>query len=701
MYFFKNSRLIRFHPDSIPQNDFVAPIVLTDFYLNQQKVKPNNEHRLLTKNIHYQKTLRLNHTQTDFGFSFVSPNFYKSDKIQYFYKLEGYHEDWVAIGNKLAVHLTNIPTGKYDFKVKAKTAAGFWTKEAKSIQLTILPPWWETSGAYLLYLITFFSIIWAIWLYELNRLENKNNAQRLTALNRLRTRLYTNITHEFRTPLTVIQGMAAQMKGDPLAKKLIQRNTKNLLHLVNQLLDMSKLEAGKMQAKPIRQDIVFFLSYLTESFQSYAKTKEISLVFYSEEDELVMNYDPEKMQHIIANLLSNAIKFTRKGGKIFLQVSKNPNLLVDDQAPVLQIRVKDNGIGIAAKELPHIFDRFYQVDDSDTRKSSGTGIGLALTKELVEVLEGQINVTSKIGKGTQFTLVIPSLEMEDAPSKDLPSQAIIEPYLVEKTLDIDLPKSEIVSTPTTSTPRPLLLLIEDNADVVIYIKTCLEHLYQIEVAYDGETGIEKALELVPDIIISDVMMPKKNGFEVTQTLKRTLQTSHIPIILLTAKTTFEDKIAGLERGADAYLEKPFQQKELEVRLAQLLALRKQLQLRYAHDSTPTITATPAYLAIEDEFVQNVQAIILTHLSDTSFGVQDLCKKVFLSRQQVHRKLIALTGKSTSHFIRAVRLEAAKKLLKTTDQSIAQIAFSVGFKEASYFSKLFTLTFGQSPSEFRK
>jgi len=469
---------------------------------------------------------------------------------------------------------------------------------------------------------------------------------------------------------------------------------------VNQLMDMSKLEAGQMRSQLIRQDIIYFLSYLTESFQSYAVTKEINLVFYTEEEELVMNYDPEKVQHIIANLLSNAIKFTEKGGKIFLQVSKNPQLLIDPKAPLLQIKLKDNGIGISKEKLPHIFNRFYQVDDSDTRRSPGTGIGLSLTKELVEVLQGKIEVKSEFGKGTTFTLWMPNLEGEEMMSEEVsmivPTKELASPVISPM---VDEGKFEDNVASSTS-GLPLLLLIEDNADVVVYIRTCLQEHYKIEVAYDGVAGIQKALELIPDIIISDVMMPKKDGFEVTQTLKQTIQTSHIPIILLTAKTTFADKIAGLERGADAYLEKPFQQKELEVRLAQLLTLRKQLQLRYSENTPPTKTTT-VDLQIEDEFVKNVKAIILAHLEDTNFSVQTLCSKVFLSRQQVHRKLIALTGLSTSHFIRSIRLQAAKKLLKTTDQSITQIAFSVGFKEVSYFSKVFTLTYGQSPSEFRQ
>ena len=468
------------------------------------------------------------------------------------------------------------------------------------------------------------------------------------------------------------------------------------------MLDMAKLEAGKMDVQLVRQDIVYLLNYLTESFQSLAAAKQIDLVFYSEENELVMNYDVEKIQHIITNLLINALKFTGVGGRVFLKVAKNTALIADKTAPLLQITVKDNGIGIPKEQLPFIFDRFFQVDSSDTRRTSGSGIGLSLTKELVTLLDGQIKVSSKVGYGTQFTLLLPDLiadekrKMKQTVTAWNPADASIKvPLAVE-----DLTTTEIIAAPTPSTTLPILLLIEDNADIVIYIKTCLEHLYQIEVAYDGEAGIAKALTLVPDIIISDVMMPKKNGFEVTQTLKQTLQTSHIPIILLTAKTTFEDKIAGLERGADAYLEKPFQQKELEVRLAQLLALRKKLQLRYAEKTSQLETIVPD-LKIEDEFVQNVKAVIIEHLSDTNFSVQTLCKAVFLSRQQVHRKLIALTGLSTSHFIRAIRLQEAKKLLKTTDQSVTQIAFAVGFKEVAYFSKVFTLTYGQSPSEFRK
>ncbi|MEM9888190.1 MAG: ATP-binding protein [Bacteroidota bacterium] len=392
--------------------------------------------------------------------------------------------------------------------------------------------------------------------YAVIELEKEQlQAAHLKALNQIKTRFYTNITHEFRTPLTVIQGMTEQQEH-PKAMQLIRRNSAKLLNLINQLLDLSKLDAGSLKINYKQIEVVSYIQYISESYQSLAEKKYIRLTVYSEEEELWMDVDEEKLRQIISNLLSNAIKFTDENGKVVVHLAKKENQLL--------IKVKDNGIGIEERALEHIFDRFYQIDNTTIQQGNpaqlyhaggGTGVGLALVKELVELLDGAIAVQSTLGKGTTFEVQFPIKQV--AAREELTAREYyIKPSILVEEFDTPASSENIL---------PSLLLIEDNPDVIFYMQGLLEKRYQISVATNGEKGIELALADLPDLIVSDVMMPKKNGFEVVETLKQDERTSHIPIVLLTAKATQQDKIEGLKYGADAYLMKPFDKKELFIK----------------------------------------------------------------------------------------------------------------------------------------
>jgi len=502
---------------------------------------------------------------------------------------------------------------------------------------------------------------------------NRGKTEQQLAINRMQKNFYTNITHEFRTPITVIQGMAEQIQGNQKEKTLIRRNSDNLLRLVNQLLDLSKLDEGKLQLHPIQSDIVFFLRYVTESLHSLAEAQQVQLRFETELNQFVMDYDPDKIQQIIVNLLSNAIKYTPPEGFVTLSAQ--------EQAAQLQLVVQDSGSGIPPEDVPHIFQRFYQTANTHT-KHEGTGIGLAVVSELVRLMKGTIAVESELGKGSTFTIHLPiSREAE------LQSPQISDQRQPTTTKNLLLPPQADAS---------LALIIEDNQDVITYLQDCLSPQYQIETAHDGQAGIEKALEIVPDIIICDVMMPRKDGFEVCEILKQDERTSHIPIILLTAKATQADRITGLQTGADAYLTKPFDKQELYIRLVQLVELRRTLQKRYSKGLLSTTAITP-----DDRFITKVQAFIEENLDEERLSVPDICEHIGLSRMQVHRKLKALTGKSTTQFIRFIRMQHARQLLQKTDLQIAEIAFRVGYADPSYFSRQFSQEFGNPPSEVRK
>ncbi|MEM8888686.1 MAG: tetratricopeptide repeat protein [Bacteroidota bacterium] len=400
--------------------------------------------------------------------------------------------------------------------------------------------------------------------------EVNEQKRKLEEMDILKSRFFTNISHEFRTPLTVIGGMVDQIKSEPKkwtdkGLNLIQRNNTQLLDLVNQILDLRKLESGSLSLNKKQGDIVFYLSYVFESFQSLAESKDIDLHFLCEMEELWMDFDREKMLRIISNLLSNAVKFTPEGGNIYLMLDKS----TDANQPAkeyLKLSIKDTGLGIPEDKLPYIFDRFYQVDTSSSRKGEGTGIGLALTKELVTLMEGEIKAESRLNKGSTFSLRIPISQEE---SIETLSETDIQVNLpIRPKLDATAAKSN-----TASPLNPIkLLLIEDNADVVTYLESLLEDSYKLLIARDGKEGIELAVQEVPDLIISDIMMPIKDGYEVCATLKEDERTSHIPIVLLTAKADDDSKLTGLTRGADAYLTKPFNKKELLIRLEPSSAL---------------------------------------------------------------------------------------------------------------------------------
>lgn len=524
------------------------------------------------------------------------------------------------------------------------------------------------------------------------KLEERNT--KLEELDELKTRFFTNISHELRTPLTVISGMAEQIEAHPerwLSKGLvlIKRNTFNLLNLVKQILDLRKLESGKMELQLTQKDLIPFLNYLSESFQSLAESRDIQLHFLKNEGTLIMDFDPEKLQRIIVNLLGNAVKYTAEGGDVYL--------LVDKLGETLQLRVKDTGIGIPASQLPYVFDRFFRAEEPHAASQEGTGIGLSLVRELVKLMEGTIEVESQEGVGTTFTIKLPIKRTAPVSSSTEDQQEQLPAALHER---FPQGATTFPNPPTENAELPNLLIIEDNPDVAQYLYACLEGHYRLALGQDGEEGINKALEQVPDIIVSDVMMPKKDGFEVCQALKQDDRTSHIPIVLLTAKADVESRIAGLEHGADAYLAKPFDKKELLVRLEKLLELRDKLRARYtALDALGDKNNTNPQP--EDEFVMKLRSEVEANIEDEDFGILQLCRAVGMSRTQLHRKIKALTGKSTSIFVRAIRLQKAKELLEQTDLNISQVAFEVGFKDPKYFSRTFAEEFGESPNQMRK
>lgn len=657
--------------------------------------KLDGQHDTLLSSIYFLAdagdAIHLNASDRSFVFEFSINSFYNSAQNKYLYYLDGLEIPWSNETNAGRAVYSYIPPGDYVLRVKA--AGPFGNAAANEIALPIVMPrvWYMRWWAWLGYILVALGAGILLYRIRLRQHLEHQEALRLQELDEVKTKLYTNITHEFRTPLTVILGMTEQLaeeqKSDISNDKLgiIQRNGENLLLLVNQLLDLAKLESGQLSLHLVQADIVHYLRYVAGSFHSFAAHKNIELHFLPHTEQFQMDFDKDRMLHILSNLLSNAVKFTDTGGHIYLQTAHEEERFL--------IKIKDTGRGIPADKLPHIFDRFYQVDDSRTRQGEGTGIGLTLVHEMVHLMGGDIRVQSQPGKGSEFTVSL--LVTRNAPlASDEPDVSPLRGHVLLQT-------SQKVAEGAGNSDLPLLLAVEDNADVAEYIRSCLEGQFRIVHAANGGEGIEKAMEEIPDLIVSDVMMPVKDGFELVQTLKQDARTNHIPIILLTAKADITSKLEGLERGADAYLPKPFHPKELQLVLRNLLEQQRRLQEKYAgrdFSALPPTTIEPA--DPQNAFLEKAAQAVLACLDDALFGNEELAREMAMSESQLNRKIKALTGQTLSLFIRSVRLREGRKLLATTNLTVSEIAYAVGFTDPAYFSRTFSAEFGKAPSAFR-
>ncbi|HAP70785.1 MAG TPA: hypothetical protein DCR04_13875 [Flavobacteriales bacterium] len=528
----------------------------------------------------------------------------------------------------------------------------------------------------------------------------KMEAQRLKELDLVKSDFFSNVTHEFRTPLTLILGHLEQViptVADQQAKKeliVVKRNAKILEKLINQLLDIAKIEANKMDIDLRRGNIVPFVSEIQKSFVSLSLRKGVALKFHADEESINMDFDPDKIELIFFNLLSNAFKFTDNG-----EVNLRIGLAQKDGKDCCKLVVQDTGIGIIEEQIDKVFDRFYQSENSRWRKNKGTGIGLALVKDLVDLHQGHIDLKSISGVGTEITILLPlEQEISDTQSEmEIPALDPIDPDL-EVTVDFE-PQTQVLSEEEISAQN-IVLVIEDNDDIRNFLRLTLEPRYRVFEAIDGETGIAKATEIIPDIIICDIMMPGKDGFEVTKSLKKQEKTSHVPIVLLTAKAGVENRITGLETGADAYIPKPFSSEELHARITNLIEGRKKLKEKFSRALTikPEVAIEPS---MEQKFLMRVKGVVDQFLGDENFSVEQLSKEVGMSRAQLHRKLIALTGVSASRFVRNYRLEHAHQLLQNKVGTVSEIAYRVGYSSPAYFTKCFTEDYGISPSQVKK
>lgn len=641
--------------------------------------------------------LDLPYNQNMISFTFAGLNFINPSKVKYAYQMEGLSDQWIYSDDRTTT-FTNLDPGGYTFRVKATNNDGIWNETPIAVSLEINPPFWATWWAYLIYFLLLILMAYLIIrvfvvrerLKASLRLEHME-VEKMQEVNEMKSRFFANISHEFRTPLTLITGPANDLLEQPTinnlkAKKslrIIQRNSQRLKRLINQLLDFSKLEASKLTVHKKEQELFGFLRAIGSSFSSLAEKKEISYTVDVPITTAVVLIDDEKIEMVVYNLISNALKFTSTGGNVTVKAridESNPR-------PQLIIGVEDTGPGIDDREKNKVFDRFYR---SDEKHAGGTGIGLALTKELVELMDGSIKVEGEKGKGSIFEVELPIEMVRHEKMVDDLNWTTTNSRVLENKEEITPKKSDLNT----------ILLVEDNEDLRNYIGDILRAECHLIKAVDGEQGLNIASKEIPDLIISDLMMPKMEGDELCRRIKSDEKTSHIPFIMLTAKASNEDKLAGLSHGANDYLTKPFDRRELRLKVKNILNQRESLQKKLQRDllayPQPEIISSQ-----EDRFIFKLRELIMNNLGESKLNVNFLSSEMGLSRVQLYRKVRALIGLSTSDFIRKMRVHKAAELIKGKWGSISEIAYEVGFNNLSYFTKCFKETYGETPSYYSK
>ncbi|WP_187270921.1 hybrid sensor histidine kinase/response regulator transcription factor [Neolewinella aurantiaca] len=725
-----------FYPESIKLNAIPARPVITGLSILNKPVEVGEERDgqvVLPQAISNLERINLIHSHNSVSFQLGALHYASPEKNRFAYKLDGFDKDWIFTSARQRVATyTNLPAGNYTFMLKVSNNDKVWNEEVLTLGVVVQPPFWRTNAAYFLYLLLFVGFLYLLRRYSIIDIEEKNrielkkvNQEKTEELNQLKLQFFTNISHEFRTPLTLISGpleslIRNQSSLQPEQRNqyyhLMYKNSKYLLRLVNELLDFRRLDQGKLSLRVSKNDVVEHIEGTVAPFEFLATKKDINFRVVAEERPITTWFAPEILEKVLFNLLSNAFKFTPEGGDILLAIEK-----INQDDPrfkkhlpgygTLLITVKDSGVGISDKKLRRIFDRFYKGAQEDSMNREGAGIGLAYAQSLVDLHRGLIDVKSSLGKGTTFYLRLPldktvyqKSELEQRDLSDYVPQADPVDYFMpeennkEEELNALQLGAGISPQQEDSDDSSLLLYIDDNPDLRNYIRHTFANDFRVIAADSGEAGLELALTSSPDIIVSDLMMPGMDGIEVLDKLKSNPQTSHIPVILLTAKDTEESRLEGLRYGADGYVTKPFDQEALLQQILNIVQHRDILRDRFRRE----VITEPAEVTVTDSdelFLRQAMDIVEENMSNTEFSVDQLVKEMGVSRSKLYLKLKALTGQSSSEFVRTVRLKRAVQLLENSNYSVKEVMYMTGFNTASYFSKCFKRQFGIVPSEY--
>ena len=753
MLFGASGGVFIFNPDSIRKSSYIPPIVFSKLTVANEDITPGGN-SLLKVDIDDTDKLVLSHKENIFSVHFAALDYTNPQNIQYAYILDGFEKQWTFADKQRSVTYTNLPKGEYVLRVRSTNSDGVWVDNERILDIVILPSFWETPIAYVLYILFILIIILvAVYiLFTIYRLKHEVSVEQ--QISDIKLRFFTNISHELRTPLTLIAGPVEQvLKNDKLPADareqlvVVERNTSRMLRLVNQILDFRKIQNKKMKMQVQRVDIVPFVRKVMDNFEAVAEEHRIDFLFQTEKEHLYLWVDADKLEKIVFNLLSNAFKYTPNGKMITMFIREDEN--------TVSIGVQDQGIGIAENKKKSLFVRFENLVDKNLFNQASTGIGLSLVKELVEMHKATISVDSRLGEGSCFKVDFLKgkehydketefiLEDAEAPVRmgqvvDIANSSIQSETLIPD----DSEKIEAVyeeDAAKEENSKELMLLVEDNQELREFLRSIFTPMYRVVEAADGREGANKALKYLPDIIISDVMMPEKDGIEMTRELRADMTTSHIPIILLTAKTTIESKLEGLEYGADDYITKPFSATYLQARVENLLMQRKKLQSFYRDSlmhinmsvTSGELPASTKAMAEEEKkivsereeeqtqlqsqqqptipdmspndrkFMDKLVELMEQNMDNGDLVVDDLVRELAVSRSVFFKKLKTLTGLAPIEFIKEIRIKRATQLIETGEFNMTQISYMVGINDPRYFSKCFKAQVGMTPTEYKE
>lgn len=684
-------RYVTFIPEKITSSvidSIVKPALITNISVFEQDVtweKKSNRH------INPVETVTLKYNQNFVKIQFSLLDYSSPSNNKYAYLLEGVDKQWIyTSGSQNYASYSNLPTGKYTFQLKAANPDGFWSKDTTQLKVVITPPWWLSWWAYSIYIAAIILLLFFIYktaharfilAQQLKR--EKLEREKTEEINTIKLRFFTNISHEFRTPLTLILGpietLMEKFTDSSVQEQLniMKTNAERLLRLINQIMDFRKIENKKMELNLINLDIISFTKSIYSMFKEHAAKRNIEYVFDSSCHVCVMSFDNDKIEKVLYNLLSNAFKFTPDNGYINVSVNR-----ITKDKEYIEFEITDNGIGIQDNEKQLIFERFHQVKGNSTGNTEGTGIGLTLSKEFIELHDGEIFVKNNTPRGSVFVVLLPIVNEEINPVEE----------------DVDTEQEQVYQS--SAKEKAKLLIIEDNVEMRTYLRRNLEDCYEIFEASDGVEGMESIQKNIPDIIVSDLMMPNMNGLELCEKVKSNMVTSHIPLIILTAKVNEETAYEGFSFGADDYITKPFSMKLLKIRIEKLIEKNEKLREHFRL----SMLANPQHIPVEssnEKFIQLLVKAIDKHIDNYDLNIELLCQQLNITHQQVYRKIKALTGQTVNEFIRTVRLKRAAQLLSESDLNISEIMYSVGFSNRSYFSKCFAEEFHMTPKEYRQ
>ena len=696
-----------FKPSNLHTNTTIPKLVFTNFQVFNQSVEVGekiNGRVILPQSITNSNSLTLKYNDNVFDLEFAALNYFNPGKVKYQYMMEGFDKGWINADNQIRkATYTNLDPADYVFKVRASSNEN-WSDSVLTLNIKILPPFWKTAWAYILYGLLIVGSLLFLRRRGIEKLKSqfaiekeREEAHRMHELDLMKIKFFTNVSHEFRTPLSLIMApvdkILKQIAEPDIQRQLmlVNRNAKRLLNLVNQLLDFRKMEYQELKLHEKNGDIVSFIKDLSYNFSDIADQKDIKFIFDSEAESFHTSFDHDKIERIVFNLLSNAYKFTHEGG----QVSVLLNLIEKDaDSKFLEIRVIDTGIGIARDKQERIFEPFIQNDIPGSMLNQGSGIGLSITKEFVKLHHGEIFVESEFNEGSCFTVLLPVRPL----NKNIFTDGELLLNHSSEFMPGDASSKNGPCKDNKDGKKPTILLVEDNDDFRFYIKDNLKAFFNIIEAENGKKGWQKALAQHPNLVVSDISMPEMNGNDLCLKIKSDKRTSHIPVILLTALTGEDQQLKGLETGASDYLTKPFNFEILQSKIRNILSQQEYMRKTYQKQ----VDVSPTEMAVDspDElFIKKVLVLIDSNISNPNFSVEELSNEVFVSRYTLYKKILAMTGKTPNELVRSMRLKRAVQLLETGHLTISQICHKVGFKSQKYFVRTFKSEYNTIPSRY--